>query len=195
VPVVRLRVDRLEKATGMDIESVKEALFKLKCESEEADGYLEVEVMPDRPDMFITEGVARAVKGVMGVETGWRAPEVVDTRYRLVVEDVPTRPYIAGAILYNVNVDEDLLEDLIQFQEKLHETLGRRRAKAAIGLHDLSKMESEVIRYKLEPLSTRFNPLDVEGEMSIGEYLSGTEKGSKYGGLALDRGSERHPAL
>ncbi|WP_131159414.1 phenylalanine--tRNA ligase subunit beta [Aeropyrum pernix] len=195
MPVIRVRRERLEGLTGLSIGELEELLFRLKCEVEEPEeGVLEVEVNPDRPDMYIGEGIARAVKGIAGVEEGWDPPELADTPLSLRVERVPQRPYIAAAVVYGVNVDELFLEELIQFQEKLHDSLGRRRAKIAIGFHDLAKLPSASVEYRLMTLDTRMKPLGYGGsEMSFREFLLADEKGSLYGGLATKDNS--HPFL
>ena len=197
MPVLRFKRERLERLTGLPLERLEEVLFRLKCEVEVSDDgeTVEVEVNPDRPDMYLGEGVARAVKGLIGSESGWEGVRVVDSEVKLRVERVPQRPYIAAAVVYNVDVDEEFLEELIQFQEKLHETLGRRRVKAAIGFHDLDKLPSKTITYRLSPLTTRLKPLDYEVEMSFEEFLRADERGTKYGGLALDEERLSHPFL
>ncbi len=195
MPVLRFRLDRLSRLTGLDRGQLEEALFRLKCEVEfPEEGVIEVEVNPDRPDMYIGEGVARAVKGLLGLETGWEPPETVDSGLVLRVERVPRRPYIAAAVVYNVNVDEEFMEELIQFQEKLHETVGRRRRKVAIGFHDLEKLPSRELSYRLSSLDTVFKPLDYGVEMTARRLAEIDERGEKYLGLALHEG-DMHPFL
>ena len=195
MPVLRFKIDRLSRLTGLDRGALEEALFRLKCEVEfPEEGIIEVEVNPDRPDMYIGEGVARAVKGLLGVEKGWKPPETRDSGLLLRVGDVPRRPFIAAAAVYNVDVDEDFMEELIQFQEKLHETIGRRRRKVAIGFHDLEKLPSNMLEYRLSSLDTRFKPLDYAVEMSARRLAEVDERGEKYLGLALHEG-DMHPFL
>jgi len=51
-----------------------------------------------------------------------------------VEESVPDeRPYVTGAVVRDVDLDEEALESLIQLQEKLHATMGRKRAKGRSG--------------------------------------------------------------
>ncbi|MEB3787778.1 MAG: phenylalanine--tRNA ligase subunit beta [Desulfurococcales archaeon] len=194
MPVVKFKLDRITEATGLGLEELEEALFRLKCETSLLDdGRFEVEVNPDRPDMYALEGIARAVKGVTGAETGYQPPETVDSGILLEAGHVETRPYIAAAVVYNYPVDPDTLEELIQFQEKLHDTLGRRRRKAAIGFHDLDKLPGNTVRYRMAPLSTPMKPLDYPATMTVGWVLEETEQGKKYGSLAAKDGM--HPVL
>jgi phenylalanyl-tRNA synthetase beta chain len=194
MPVLRFRVERLYELLNMEPRMLSELLFRLKCESEEREGYLEVEVNADRPDMFIGEGLARAVKGLLGVNSGWAKPRVVDSGFKLLVEDVPTRPYIVAAVVYNVNIDSEYyLEELIQFQEKLHEGLGRRRRKAAIGLHDADKIPGRMLRYAMAPLDVVFKPLGYTKPVTARELLESDAKGLEYGWIS--RLGDRHPFI
>ncbi|MEM4558836.1 MAG: phenylalanine--tRNA ligase subunit beta [Acidilobaceae archaeon] len=194
MPVLRFRPERLYELTGIDLELLREYLFKLKCEVEESEGYIAVEVNADRPDMFIGEGLARAVKGIQGLEEGWVKPRTIDSGLSLRVEDVPSRPYIVAAIVYDVNIDsEAYLEELIQFQEKLHEGLGRSRRRAAVGLHDLDKIPSKNLSYRMVSVDDEFIPLGYSKPMKIRDVLERDEKGLAYG--KISRLGDRHPAI
>lgn len=194
MPVLRFRIERLESLIGLPLGVLEELLFRLKAETEEEEEYLVVELNPDRPDMYIGEGLARAVKGLLGERRGWRKPDTVESGIKVVNRAPRSRPYIAAAVVYNVNVDEIYLEELIQFQEKLHDTLGRRRRKAAIGFHDLEKLPSKTVEYIELPVdSVDFPPLGSTNRMPAERVLAETDQGVKYGGLSL-RGN-MHPFL
>lgn len=194
MPVIRLKKWRLESLTGASWSELEETLFRLKCELEDREDYAQIEVNSDRPDMLIGEGIARAIHGLMGKRKGWKLPDVVESSVRLKSESVPSRPYIACAVIRNVNVDsEDFLEELIQFQEKLHDGLGRRRRKAAIGLHDLDKLPSREVVYTMASIDSRFKPLGSREESTIASVLAESDKGREYGGIALYE--KMHPAL
>ena len=196
MPVIRLNPQRLLQLVdpSMTLEELGDLLFRLKCEVEPLEtGEIEVEVNADRPDMLVSEGIARAAKGLLGKEKGIPSYRVVDTDYVLVVEKAPTRPYIALAVAYGVNVDEEYLTELVQFQEKLHTTVGRKRRKIAIGLHDLDKTPGKTVVYREAPLSTVFTPLHVGRRMSIAEALRETPQGREYGSISASPSG--HPAI
>ena len=195
MPVLRFKPGRVEEVLGLPLREALEVVERLKVEAEVAeDGYVEFEIEVDRPDMYILEGIARQAAGILGREKGLPRFEVVKSGYRIIVSSVDTRPYIAGAVVWNVNVDEDYLEELIQFQEKLHGSMGSGRERVAIGLHDLDKLPSKTLYYRMERIGdVRFRPLGGVKEMSLAEVLSETEQGRKYGGLSLS--GDRHPVL
>ncbi|MCE4613906.1 MAG: phenylalanine--tRNA ligase subunit beta [Desulfurococcales archaeon] len=195
MPVIRLSLEKIMNLTGLTSRELEDTLFRLKCESEEIEpGVLEVEVNPDRPDMLITEGLVRAINGLTGKETGYSAYSTVKTNYSVELGNLRTRKHIAVGIVENVNVDEEFLQELIQFQEKLHVTFGRRRRKAAIGFHNLSKLPCNKLEYTyLDSSEVKFQPLHGDREMSGLEILEETEQGKLYGGINLEQGE--HPFL
>ncbi len=195
MPVVRFRVDRLLEYSGIsDLDEIRDLLFKLKCEAEEVEaGILEVEVNPDRPDMYISDGIVRMLRGLKGIEKGWSTPYTIESGVKVYSRNPSPRPYIAAIVLYNVDVDNDYIEELIQFQEKLHDTIGRRRRKIAIGIHDLDKMPGYNLEYTLAKLDTRMKPLGLDAYKTIRWVLEHTEQGVKYG--SISRSDSWHPIL
>lgn len=198
MPVVRIYLDRLEELLGEKIsaEELNDIIFTLKGEVEEVDlqrGAVSIELTMDRPDLLISEGIARAVKGLREREAGFPRLNARVSDYRILVEDVPSRPYIAIGIIRGYELDERTLEELIQFQEKIHLTVGRKRRKVAIGIHDLDKVRSKTLRYTAVPLSYNMIPLGHNTEQTVKEVLKNTPQGQAYGSYSLL--GETHPAI
>ncbi|TQQ80794.1 phenylalanine--tRNA ligase subunit beta [Halonotius roseus] len=210
MPVVDVDPDELRELTGHDEKSddeLKDDLFNLglEFEGETDEGELQLEFAPDRLDRLSVEGVARSLRYQYGDDTGVYVPDTNDPDWTYEVEDtVPEgRPYVTGAIVRDVNMTEDVLESLIQLQEKLHATMGRKRAKAAIGIHDLTMLKGSglgdddsghSITYRgIDPDGDRFVPLDADSEMTPAEVLTDHPIGDKFGDL-LD-GFDRYPAI
>ena len=178
----------------VDERELEDLLFNLKSESKEVDAdHLEVEINNDRPDLLHPLGIKRAIDGLLERAVGEPKYLTVNTDYKFVVHEVPSRPFALAAVVYDVKLSEERLKELIQFQEKLHVTVGRKRAKVAIGLHDLHKVTSKVIEYREIPLSTRFVPLGQTEEMSVKEVLERTEQGKLYGHISVREG--KTPAI
>ncbi len=195
MPVLRFKPGRVEEVLGLPLAEALRLVERLKVEAEVAeDGYVEFEVEVDRPDMYSLEGIARQAAGLLGREKGLVRYETVDSGYTIYASRVETRPYIAGAVVWNVNVDEDFLEELIQFQEKLHGSLGSARQRMAIGLHDLDKLPSRKLHYTMERIDeVRFVPLGGGEEMTLRRVLEETSQGRSYGSIALQ--GDEHPVL
>jgi len=196
VPVVYINIERLSELIGEKIQPsrLEEILFNLKSESKVVDdSHIEVEVNSDRPDLFTSEGLARAIKGLLEVEVGLFQPKIGDSLFSVNVSEVPSRPFIAVGVVRNVSLGEEGLKELIQFQEKLHITIGRKRKKVAIGIHDLKKIEGHSLTYSMVPLDAEMIPLDNPKRMKIKDVLRETPQGKSYGDLSLLGGA--HPAI
>ncbi|ABP96262.1 MULTISPECIES: phenylalanine--tRNA ligase subunit beta [Metallosphaera] len=187
MPTINLNKWILQDMTGLNEQELVDYLFKLKSEvSPVSQDEYSIEVNADRLDMLSLGGIVRALKGITGKELGEPSYPVKDTDYVLEVEKVASRPYALACVIYNVKLSPDFyLKELIQFQEKLHDTIGRRRKKVAIGIHDLEKVEGKIIRYAPVSLSTTFIPLNQEREMSVRDVLQETPQGKQYGNISV----------
>jgi len=203
--VVDVDPDELRTLTGHDEKSdeeLKDDLFGLGLEFEEEteDGEFRLEFAPDRLDRLSVEGIARSLRYQYGDTRGVFVPETNDPEWTIEVADsVPDyRPYVTGAIVRDVNLSEDALDSLIQLQEKLHATMGRKRAKGAIGIHDLTMLKGRSLRSSDERTSGEDRPasrsLD-EGDTSAGnsiEYRGVAPDGDTF--VPLDSDEELTPA-
>ncbi len=155
----------------------------------------DVEVYPNRPDLLSVEGLARAYRGFFGVKTGSESYTPsggsIEVDIDSSVEEV--RPHIACAVVRDVDVSEKILNGWIQLQEKLHESMGRKRDKLAIGLHDLGQVEPPFTYRAVEPDRVSFTPLEHDREMQLGEILDEHEKGQEYAWILEDE--DRYPVI
>ena len=216
MPVVDVDPDELRELTGHDEKSdddLKSDLFGLglEFEGETDDGLLQFEFGPDRLDRLSVEGVARSLRYQYGDDRGVHVPDCNDPDFTFVVDsDVPDeRPYVTGAVVRGVDLDEAALESLIQLQEKLHATMGRKRAKGAIGIHDLVALKGDTlgeaaggsedatgnsITYTgIAPDGDTFVPLDSERELTPAGVLAEHATGRTYADLVADY--DRYPAI
>ncbi len=208
MPVVDINTDELRQlaATEKDDDELKRDLFALglEYEGETDDGDLQFEFAPDRLDRLSVEGVARSLRYQYGHDRGVYLPTTNDPEWVIEVEEsVPDeRPYVTGAVVRGLDMGEEELQSLIQLQEKLHATMGRQRAKGAIGVHDLTMLKghrtdgdrSKSITYRgIEPEGDRFVPLDSDAELTPAGVLSDHPTGEQYADLVADY--ERYPAI
>ena len=148
MPTVEIDPDEIRELTGhpeKDDHTLRNELFALglEYEGETDDGEFELEFAPDRLDRLSVEGVARSLRYQYGEDRGVYIPSTNDAEWTIEVDgDVPDqRPSVTGAVVRGLDMDEAALESLIQLQEKLHATMGRQRAKGAIGVHDLTMLK------------------------------------------------------
>jgi phenylalanyl-tRNA synthetase beta chain len=209
MPVVDVDPDELRGLTGhadTSTEAFKQTLFGLglEFEGETDDGRLQFEFAPDRLDRLSVEGVARSLRYHYGDDRGVYVPETNDPEWTIEVDpSVPTeRPYVTGAVVRGVDLDESGLRSLIGLQEKLHATMGRGRAKGAIGIHDLAMLkgashqegaERSVTYRGVEPDGDTFVPLDAAEELTPAGVLKAHQTGRTYADLV--REYDRYPAI
>jgi len=213
MPVVDVDPDELRRLTGHDEkgdEELREDLFALGLEYEgrTEEGEFQLEFAPDRLDRLSVEGVARSLRYQYGDDRGVYVPNTNDAEWVVEVEtSVPEeRPYVTAAVVRGLGMDEAELASLIQLQEKLHATMGRKRVKGAIGVHDLAMLKgrpaqgddgdrrAKTITYRgVEPDEDRFVPLDADAEMTPAEVLTDHPIGGEYGPIVEDYG--RYPAI
>ncbi|MFC7140658.1 phenylalanine--tRNA ligase subunit beta [Halosimplex aquaticum] len=227
MPTVEIDPDELRELTGhdeKDDDDLREDLFALglEYEGESDDGEFELEFAPDRLDRLSVEGVARSLRYQYGDDRGVYVPNTNDAEWTIHVDaDVPDeRPYVTGAVVRGLDMDDAALESLIQLQEKLHATMGRQRAKGAIGVHDLTMLKGQVaasggentpeeeedprtetaspggksVRYTgIGKREDTFVPLEENHEMNPQEVLMGHHTAHKFADLV--ESYERMPAI
>lgn len=160
---------------------------------------LSIESLMNRPDLFSLEGVARALRPFLGLGPSPTYPVVQGPLEFHVDPSVEAiRPEVSVALVRGVPLDEEGLARLIDTQEKLDLTYGRKRARVSIGLHDLAPLKGPITYKAVAPETASFAPLGAEGvgggvPMSLGAILEGHPKGREYAHLLA--GKPRFPLL
>lgn len=155
---------------------------------------MDVEFLPNRPDLYSAEGVARAVRTFLTGSGGCKY-NVKKSDITLKVEKnvKNIRPFIVGGLVKNVKLGDNAILSLMSLQEKLHITLGRNRRKVSIGVHDFNRVKPPFVYKGAKPKSIRFVPLAKTEEMDLDEILEKHEKGTAYANLL--KGFENYPIL
>lgn len=194
MPVIEMSLSDLERLLGVRLttKDLYGYLARLKCEIEEIRGDLVIfEANSDRPDLFSVEGVARALRPWIGIES----PKYVikHSSVRGYAETIPQRPYVALSIVRDVHLDDQAIVQVMQLQEKIADTYGRRRRKVSIGVYDLDLIKPPVYYKLVDPDETKYRPLNESEELSLRQVLEKTEKGQIYGYIIKDM--SKYPAL
>lgn len=179
--VVTISAPEIMKMTGLGKGQVLDGLNNIGMPAEETEGEISVEVTPNRPDLFSVEGIARALNSFYGKPIPQYSSKKSVFSMAIDPSVARLRPHAVAALVKNVQMDESLLKSLIQLQEKLHETIGRKRKKAAIGVHNADRIVFP-LTYKAVN-DEIFIPLDFEKEMDISEILEKHPKGRAYAHL------------
>jgi phenylalanyl-tRNA synthetase beta chain len=195
MPVVRLYYEDMEDLVGVDHGTILKRVPMIGADIERMEEeYADVEFFPDRPDLFSSEGVARAMRGFLGIEGGLPryevAPGSIEIEIDLSVKEV--RPYLCSAVVRGLFFSDPAIESLMDLQEDLHWGLGRNRRKVAIGVHDISRVKPP-FRYLAADPEFEFVPLDFEESLSMRDILKEHPKGMKYGHILKD--ARRYPLI
>jgi len=177
-----------EKEIGKLDEKMKEkiSLFGTPLESI-TDEEIELEIFPNRPDLLSYQGFKRSFLAFLGKKIGIKQykPNPPEKDYYVdinsSVENV--RAYTACAIVKKLKLDENKIKELIEIQEKIHTTLGRKRKKIAIGIYPLEKIKLPITYKATEPDKIKFIPLEFHKEMSGLEILQKHPTGKEYAPL------------
>ncbi|MDD1671521.1 MAG: phenylalanine--tRNA ligase subunit beta [Methanomicrobiales archaeon] len=188
MPVITLPYRYLEELVGSDRATILARLpmFGADIERTEND-HADVEFFANRPDLYSTEGVARALRGFMGIETGLPTYPVKRSGITFTVDPglKNIRPYLGSAVIRNVSLDEESIVSLMGLQEALHWAVGRGRGKVAIGIHNLDPIIPPFHYLAADP-SRSFIPLDFTRPMTLREILEEHPKGREYAHLVKD---------
>ncbi|PFH33959.1 phenylalanine--tRNA ligase, beta subunit protein [Besnoitia besnoiti] len=181
MPTVSVPRDELFRRLGRSytVTEFDELCFEFGIELDEVvepgtDGATEtiykIEVPANRYDLLCTEGISRALYA-------FNNPDAPQPVYRLqpatpqftmtVRSSVKqVRPFVVCAILRGVKLTKESLASFIEFQDKLHHTLCRRRSLVAIGTHDFSKVQPPFVYDARPPKDLKFVPLGCDREMT-----------------------------
>jgi phenylalanyl-tRNA synthetase beta chain len=193
VPVVNIKFERMKKLVpGVKMDKVLDMLPFVTLDIEDVNkDAIRVEYNPNRPDLSSDYGIARALRGLLEIETGLPKFKLAG-KSRLVVriEDAvrKVRPYLTAVVAKNGTLDDETLKQLIIMQEDLHNGVGRKRKKASIGIHNFDVIKFPVT-YKTVTRDFSFRPLDESSEFPIDKILKDLEIGKQYGHIlsAFDR--------
>ena len=183
MPNIIYKKSELKKMIGNKI-SDKElleiiTLVKPNIENIKEDNIL-IEHTADRPDLFGIEGFSRAIKNYLGYTKGLKKYSTRKPKFSIKINKVPIRPYVSCVIIRNIKMNEDFLKNVINIQEILNNSLGRKRTIAAIGIHDLDKIIGK-ISYAGVLRNEKMLPLEYSDEIELKNILNNIEKGKEFG--------------
>lgn len=164
----------------------KIALFGTTVESLD-DKELEIDVSPNRPDLLSYQGFKRSFLSFLGKSKGAKQYKInkPEKDYYVKIDSSvkEIRPYTVCAIVKNLKLNDEKIKEIIEIQEKLHTTIGRKRKKLAIGIYPLEKITLPITFKALEPDKIRFIPLEMERELSGLQILQKHPTGREYAHL------------
>ncbi len=195
------------ESCGQLTEALEHADFNNACESCCGKTLVEagttevvrISLLPVRPDMFDAAGLARALRGYLGIETGLPTYRLEPSGFEVTVnpglEEI--RPYIVACVVRGLSMDDETLKAIMKMQENLHWALGRNRRRASIGVYDLDTVVPGFEYSPVAPDGVKFVPLFGMPEGMVAatpkEILEEHTKGGGYRHL-LEK-SDKYPLL
>jgi phenylalanyl-tRNA synthetase beta chain len=155
---------------------------------------LRLDMLAVRPDIFDPGGMARYIRGYLGVQTGLVDYPLSAARLRVQVDpqlsnEDSWRPYISCAVVRGVQLDHNSIKMVMNLQEDLHWALGRDRKLASIGVYDLDTLRGEVFHYdavapdELTFVPLGFPPDNPNSAITPAEILAQHKTGQAYAHL------------
>src|SRR5574341_1551961 len=188
MPTITFSADDLQKLTGQKLDE-KKLTQPLDCAKAELDSKLGHEMTvkyndTNLPYLWSVEGLARLFRGLLGKQKGIPVLKLEKAKDKVVYDKrlSKIRPNIACFKAYGKKIDDYLLKQLIQLQEKLAENFGRKRQKISIGVYPLKSITFPV-QCRAASTTELFTPLDFHQPMSLRQALEKHPKGKEYGHL------------
>lgn len=149
----------------------------------------------NRPDLWSTNGVARQLRLHAGAKHGnyekfmSKAGDIKDCGERIVTVDPELkdiRPFMVSFVITGKPIDDPMLKDIIQTQEKLAWNFGRKRKTISMGLYRVADIKFPVHYKAVDPDKTSFVPLACTEPMTCRQILTDHPKGKDYGWILKD---------
>ena len=191
MPTIDVDCAELERLLGWswqgDLEKLDWLLALVKSEVKlynAEEGVASIEIKDtNRPDLWGVEGLARALRGFLGLEKGPRSyavdKPILDIHVDAQLSAI--RPFICCSVVKDVKLTDTIIRGLMHLQDKLDQTYGRCRQKTSIGIYDFDLISPPLNYAVTEPSAISFVPLGFEEKMNLAEILERHPKGVEYG--------------
>ncbi|OII73764.1 phenylalanyl-tRNA synthetase beta subunit [Cryptosporidium ubiquitum] len=161
-------------------------LDSIEFDEELKENVAKIEIPANRPDILCLEGLVIALGCFIGSsEIPLFNLKPRKSYQKMIVRQnvVKLRPFILCAVLRDLSFNEDIYKSFIDYQEKLHNNICRKRSLVSIGTHDLDKIEGPFY-YDAKPRNEiQFVPLigttKVDGSQLL-DLLSKHQQLKKY---------------
>ncbi len=150
---------------------------------EEEGGEVKVEFNPDRPDLFSFTSLYNAMQIYYGKKS-WKPVSFKGTQLEFLIEKNVRRlrPYTIGFCCQGNEIGEHF-RDLIDYQERIHLSVGKDRSKVSIGIHDTTGLKGPIYYRAYKSDNVRFTTYDGEVTGTAEEIISKHPKGQEYSHL------------
>ncbi len=156
----------------------------------------------NRPDLWSTGGITRQLRLHEGAKRSdyskfiSRTGAIKDCGNRIItveegLKDV--RPFMVSFVISGKAIDDPMLKDIIQTQEKLCWNFGRKRKSISMGVYRMSQIKWPCHYKAVDPDKTSFVPLACDAPMTCRQILTEHPKGKDFGWIL--EGLKKFPLL
>ncbi|MEM0132182.1 phenylalanine--tRNA ligase subunit beta [Acidiplasma sp.] len=153
---------------------------------EEDGNEIRIEFNPDRPDLFSFFALKENMK--IYYDNNFRIKGILGQSDIKLIPDnnvLKVRPYVLAFVASGGKIGKNV-SHIIEYQERLHETIGKSRKKVAIGIHDLNKIKPNFKYTIIDSNKIKFTTYDgFTG--TADEIIKNHEKGTEFSGLLPDK--------
>lgn len=148
----------------------------------------------NRPDLWSLNGVARQIKlheggktvDYMKLMTNKGNNDYGDRVVNVDKDLKDIRPYMVAFMICGKAIDDAMLKDIIQTQEKLAWNFGRKRKSLSMGVYRVDQIKFPVSYHAVDPDKTSFVPLACDSPMTCRQILTDHPKGKDFGWILKD---------
>lgn len=149
----------------------------------------------NRPDLWSTGGVTRQLRIHEGAKRSnyssflSKKDSVKDCADRVITVDPEMkniRPYMVSFVISGKPIDDPMLKDIIQTQEKLCWNFGRKRRSISMGVYRMADIKWPCHYKAVDPDKTSFVPLQCDQPMTCRQILTEHPKGKDFGWIIKD---------
>jgi phenylalanyl-tRNA synthetase beta chain len=182
---ITLNRKEVEKHIGKLDEKLQERIIMAGVEIDSlTEEEISVDITPNRTDLLSTQGFVRYVKNYLG-KGKLSEYKIKNSNYEVIIDKSvkEVRPFTVCAVVKNLKLDNQRIKDIIDIQEKLHQTLGRKRKRMAMGVYPLEKIKFPIKFMAKKPSEIKFRPLEYPTEITGAQILRQHPAGRDYAKL------------
>ena len=156
----------------------------------------------NRPDLWSTGGITRCLREHEGKAHSdyskfmSTAQNKKDCGSRVAYVDPALkniRPYMVAFVISGKPIDNAMLIDIMQTQEKLAWNFGRKRKSLSMGVYRAANLKWPIHYVAADPDATSFVPLQDDKKQTLREIVANHPKGKDYGWILKD--FDKYPLL
>lgn len=148
---------------------------------------LKIEFNPDRPDLFSSLSLITSIKTYF--ENPQRRGDILTTQRKLMNKNPKQRPHIIAFEVEIGDEKKDVSNDAVEYLDRIGESAGKKRKLFAFGVHDLNKVEGDLI-YEETSINDEFETFD-DRRAAISDLINEHQKGKEYSYLVFRSGDEK----